>query len=54
MCKLPAFLEDEFTDPEKLTVKGRISSERQLCMNKVFWRAIDPPILRVKDGNSPE
>ncbi len=53
-CASCLHLEDEFTDPEKLRVKGRISSEWQLCMNKVFWRAIDHQILRVKDGNSPE
>lgn len=53
-CASCLHLEDVFTDPEKLRVKGRISSEWQLCMNKVFWRAIDPRILRVKDVNSPE
>jgi hypothetical protein len=52
-CASRPHLEDEFTDPEKLRVKGRISSEWQLCMNKVFWRDIDPRILRVKDVNSP-
>jgi hypothetical protein len=50
-CASCLHLEDEFTDPEKLRVKGRISSEWQLlCMNKVFRRASDPWILRVKDG----